>query len=156
MSSPFLWMNSWLGIQTSNWTFNTSCYIRYMHGDIFKIKEMSSKSWTCVGTFLTLKVLNFWKFTKKWNGHISDSYLSLRPLWLGMEEVVPARTSPTLHPPSIVHLVKGRDLLHQSSVERMKFSLASIRTFGIHSFLWLQKKWWQQAACNTGSQLIYW
>ena len=40
---------------------------------------------------LTLKVLNFWKFT---------SYCSLKPLWSGMGEVVPARTSPTLHPPS--------------------------------------------------------
>ena len=40
---------------------------------------------------LTLKVLNFWKFT---------SYCSLKPLWLGIGEVVPARTSPTLHPPS--------------------------------------------------------
>ena len=42
-------------------------------------------------TILTLKVLNFWKFT---------SYCSLKPLWSGMREVVPARTSPTLHPPS--------------------------------------------------------
>ena len=40
---------------------------------------------------LTLKVLNFWKFT---------SYCNLKPLWSGMGEVVPARTSPTLHPPS--------------------------------------------------------
>ena len=40
---------------------------------------------------LTLKVLNFWKFT---------SYCSLKPLWSGMGEVVPTRTSPTLHPPS--------------------------------------------------------
>ena len=40
---------------------------------------------------LTLKVLNFWKFT---------SYSSLKPLWSGMGDVVPARTSPTLHPPS--------------------------------------------------------
>ena len=39
----------------------------------------------------TLKVLTFWKFT---------SYCSLKPLWSGMGEVVPARTSPTLHPPS--------------------------------------------------------
>ena len=36
---------------------------------------------------LTLKVLNFWKFT---------SYCSLKTLWSGMGEVVPARTSPTL------------------------------------------------------------
>ena len=42
-------------------------------------------------TKLTLKVLYFWKFT---------SYCSLKPLWSGMGEVVPARTSPTLHPPS--------------------------------------------------------
>ena len=40
---------------------------------------------------LTLKVLNFWKFT---------SSCSLKPLWSGMGEVVPARTSLTLHPPS--------------------------------------------------------
>ena len=40
---------------------------------------------------LTLKMLNFWKFT---------SYCSLKPLWSGMGEVVPACTSPTLHPPS--------------------------------------------------------
>ena len=40
---------------------------------------------------LTLEVLNFWKFT---------TYCSLKPLRSGMGEVVPARTSPTLHPPS--------------------------------------------------------
>ena len=40
---------------------------------------------------LTFKVLNFWKFT---------SYCGLKPLWSGMGEVVTARTSPTLHPPS--------------------------------------------------------
>ena len=35
-----------------------------------------------------------------WNGWISDSYCSLKPLCSGMGEVVPARTSPTLLPPS--------------------------------------------------------
>ena len=40
---------------------------------------------------LTLKVLNFWKFT---------SCCSLKPLRSAMGEVVPARTSLTLHPPS--------------------------------------------------------
>ena len=40
---------------------------------------------------LTLKVLNFWKFTR---------CCSLKPLWSGMREVVLARTSPTLHSPS--------------------------------------------------------
>ena len=38
---------------------------------------------------ITLKVLNFWKFT---------SYCSLKPIWSGMGEVVPSRTSPTLYP----------------------------------------------------------
>ena len=40
----------------------------------------------------TLQVLNFWKFT-------TSSYCSLKPLRSGMGEVVPAHTSPTLHPP---------------------------------------------------------
>ena len=35
-----------------------------------------------------------------WNGWISDNYYSLKPLCSGMGEVVPARTSPTLLPPS--------------------------------------------------------
>ena len=35
-----------------------------------------------------------------WNGWISDSYCSLKPLCSGMGEVVLARTSPTLLPPS--------------------------------------------------------
>ena len=35
-----------------------------------------------------------------WNGWISDRYCSLKPLCSGMGEVVPARTSPTLLPPS--------------------------------------------------------
>ena len=50
--------------------------------------------------WLTLKVLNFWKFMYKWSRWISDSYCSLKPLWSGMGEVVLARTSPTLPPPS--------------------------------------------------------
>ena len=56
--------------------------------------------WLCYTTLLTLKVLNFWKFT---------SYCSSKPLWSGMGVVVPARTSPTLHPPSppTVHQLSG-------------------------------------------------
>ena len=49
------------------------------------------RSLACGLPKLTFKVLNFWTFT---------SYSSLKPLWSGMGEVVPARTSPTLHPPS--------------------------------------------------------
>ena len=50
-----------------------------------------SKRYRHIAAILTLKVLNFWKCT---------SCCSLNPLWSGMREVVPARTSPTLHPPS--------------------------------------------------------
>ena len=49
---------------------------------------------------LTLKVLNFWKFT---------SYCSLKPLWSGMGEVVPAHTSPTLHPHPLPLCINCRD-----------------------------------------------
>ena len=55
---------------------------------LFKSVQMHKLSWLAL---LTLKVLNFWKFI---------SYCSLKPLWSGMGEIVPARTSPTLHPPS--------------------------------------------------------
>ena len=55
----------------------------YLHFEAFTVNIQEN--------LLTFKVLNFWKFT---------SYCSLKPLWSGMEEVVPARTSPTLHPPS--------------------------------------------------------
>ena len=56
-----------------------------------KCYDMSVLGSELYSIVLTLKVLNFWKFT---------SYCSLKPLWLGMGEVVPARTSPTLHPPT--------------------------------------------------------
>ena len=60
--------------------------------------RISESKLLCVQS-LTLTVLNFCKFT---------SYCSLKPLWShwsGMGEVVPARTSPTLHPhpPPTVH-----------------------------------------------------
>ena len=50
--------------------------------------------------YLTLKVLNFWKF---------PSYCSLKPLWSGMGEVAPARTSPTLHPHPLPLCINCRD-----------------------------------------------
>ena len=46
----------------------------------------------CINTYTTRHVC--------WSGWISDSYCSLKPLCSGMGEVVPARTSPTLLPPS--------------------------------------------------------
>ena len=69
---------------------------------------------------LTLKVLNFWKFT---------SYCNLKPLWLGMGEVVPARTSPTLHPPSppTVHQLSRLALLRVNTMVTMQWQLYLFR-----------------------------
>ena len=58
---------------------------------VLQWQTTASIFWTKNEQILTLKVLNFWKFT---------SYCSLKPLWSGMGEVVLARTLPTLHPPS--------------------------------------------------------
>ena len=55
--------------------------------------QVQRRVWHVLSPILTLKVLNFWKFT-------TGNYCNLKPLWSGMREVVPARTSPTLHPPS--------------------------------------------------------
>ena len=67
-------------------------WMRHRH----ETKKQENTLADTVSQTLKLKVLNFWKFT---------SYCSLKPLWSGMGEVVPAHTSPTLHPPSpsIVH-----------------------------------------------------
>ena len=56
---------------------------------IIKLYGVTSKAFS--PNKLSLKVLNFWKL---------PSYCSLKLLWSGMGEVVPARTSLTLHPPS--------------------------------------------------------
>ena len=48
----------------------------------------------CIIVLLTLKLLG----PGSWSEWISDSHCSLKPLWSGMGEVEPARTSPTLHP----------------------------------------------------------
>ena len=60
---------------------------------VVQLQRPASQPDTCIilHFLLTLKVLNFWNFT---------SYCSLKPLWSGLGEVVPAHTSPTLHPPS--------------------------------------------------------
>ena len=71
---------------------------------------------------LTPKVLNFWKFT---------SYCSLKPLWSGMGEVVPARTSPTLHPPSppTVHQLSQLALLRVNECDQLQIT-------AIHMNVW--------------------
>ena len=74
------WLNPDLHAEThAHYTWHTSYHSKYT---------------------LTLKVLNFWKFTWKWSEWISGRYCNSKPVWSGMREVVPARTSLTLHPPS--------------------------------------------------------
>ena len=65
-----------------------------------------------------VKVFNFLKFT---------SYCSLKPLWSGMGEVVPARTSPTLHPPSppAVHQLSWLALLRVKSYSNTRHAVIS-------------------------------
>ena len=92
--------------------------------DIFsKIPETWSPQFT---DELTLKVLNFWKFT---------SYCSLKPLWSGMGEVVPARTSPTLDPPS-------PPTVHQLSRLALKELRKSQGGFANLGWLWDTKLSW--------------
>ena len=76
-------------------------FIKYVLVYLWSVHELYSglangrvltvEFYTHINQKLTLKVLNFWKFTRS---------CSLKNLWSGMGEVVPARTSPTLHPPS--------------------------------------------------------
>ena len=53
---------------------------------------MPSNYMVCSAIFLKIHLEMEWV-------DLSDSYCSLKPLWSGMGDVVPARTSPTLHPP---------------------------------------------------------
>ena len=73
------------------WIYWQTCTLYHLKGPHRKDRRLSEEIRRNKYWVLTRKVLNFWKFT---------SYCSLKPLWLGMGEVVPARTSPTLHPPS--------------------------------------------------------
>ena len=84
---------------------------------------------------LTLKVLNFWKFT---------SYCSLKPLWSGMGEVVPARTSPALHapsPPTEQNVLNGLSAINRyrvtfEIVQKAKNGMLSICSTSWSKFLW--------------------
>ena len=79
---------------SSAWqVLNSIFFIFIFHFDI------GMQEWSSIPV-LTLKVLNFWTCIETWSGWILDSYWSLKPLCSGMGEVVPARTSPTLPPPS--------------------------------------------------------
>ena len=71
---PHMLAGSILGTDVCHWMFKKSQYGSRSTRWLFKQKC----PWD-----LTLKGLNFWKFT---------SYCNLKPLWSGMEEVVPART----------------------------------------------------------------
>ena len=82
----------------TQWLMLQQGWINHMYhvvldwGDISLHSINLSPKWLVLyHLYLTLKVLKFWKFT---------SYRSLKPLWSDIWEVVPAHTSPTLHPPS--------------------------------------------------------
>ena len=80
----------------------TQCLVSkdsYFHHGWALMSRVAITAFSCA-KLLTLKVLNFWTFIETWSGWIFDSYCSLKPLCSGMGEVVPARTSPTLPPPS--------------------------------------------------------
>ena len=54
----------------------------------------------CTGNVLRKLALSFVLYPYSAEFLKFTSYCSLKPLWSGMGEVVPARTSLTLHPPS--------------------------------------------------------
>ena len=86
-----------------NWEINHESY----HFMVSAVLSVLPRYWQ---PQLSLKVLNLWQFTQKWSAWISDSYCILKPLWPGIGEVVPAHTSPTLHPPShcaVIMLIKS-------------------------------------------------
>ena len=90
---------------------------------------------------VTLKVLNFWKLT---------SYCSLKPLWSGMGEVVPARTSLTLHPPSppTVHQ------LSRLALKELTFDTACIWAITLLSQWSIKNCSWTMHYCSNSSQLV--
>ena len=96
-------------------------------------------------------MLNFWKFT---------SYCSLKPLWSGMGEVVPARTSPTLHPlipsycasivvTSTLRVKLGLPVTISGSVRRTRILLVCscmlLTSALLRSAHWLNVHCWAQA-----------
>ena len=86
---------------------------------------------------VTLKVLNFWKFT---------CYCSLKPLWSGIGEVVPACTSPTLHPPSPIP--PNCASIVATSTVRVNVKMSSVT--GLHN---LDQAWTFRQDKNPGFQI---
>ena len=97
-----LWCLTFLSaVITSHWLQSIKRYFHFSSSVTCSACSPFAPSIVCaMPVILTLKVLNFLKYSYKWGGWTSDSCCSLKPLWSGMGEVVPARTSPTLHPPS--------------------------------------------------------
>ena len=103
-----IWCCLWMFIGKRAWNMTTACgYVvvknqeRYGTGWLSEwifCLFITSAKWVCTLQVLLVYLINPW--TAGVSGWISDSCCSLKPLWSGMGEVVPARTSPTLHPPS--------------------------------------------------------
>ena len=78
-------------------------YMYYHLKDIQHIVESSCRRDLRLPLVMLKKASTINTYTARpvcWSGWISDSYCSLKPLCSGMGEVVPARTSLTLLPPS--------------------------------------------------------
>ena len=91
-----------------------SYYVQFMYSDTPKSlgRKKQTKQIHLHSTAVCSYKNNTLEFTSVWDlerinpwtagvsGWISDCYCIIKPLWSGMGEVVPARTSLTLHPPS--------------------------------------------------------
>ena len=93
----------------ANYACNHLNSFDFLHGGTGKFSSDSpnltrcTKFYICLVPRLLAYTLHINTYTARpvcWSGWISDSYCSLKPLLSGMGEVVPARTSPTLLPPS--------------------------------------------------------
>ena len=78
-------------------------------------------------------MLNFWKFT---------SYGSLKPLWSGMGEVVPARTSPTIHPPFPLTVHQLSRLALWQGCQTHESRQTTAHTLWIHSYTYASLDDW--------------
>ena len=78
-------------------SFGRTCTVLKVYSA--NLTRFPSQNW-CVVMTVTLSINTYTAKPVCWNGWIYDSYCSIKPLCSGMGEVVPARTSPTLPPPS--------------------------------------------------------
>ena len=81
-------------------TMKASTIMRSIYRCISTLRALSRQCDLCHSTIWQGMINTYTARPGCWSGWISDSYCSIKPLCSGMGEVVPARTSPTLLPPS--------------------------------------------------------